>query len=244
MTNSERRVSLMQQCVPPPGDARPDWEIACRFAALLGYEPQFSYTSAGDIFEEHKSCCSDVYQLQMNGISYRRLKRHAVQWPCPDYSSHGVARRYRRKVFATANGKARFHPVDYLPPSESLTAEYPLTLVTGRLANHWHSRTKTSHVAKLDNQNVAPFVSVNPADAAELKLVDGDAVCLMSSRGSALTTAKMDDSVTAGTVFMPFHWGQSFREDGCVNALTTGAADPISRQPELKYCAVRLEKAV
>ncbi|MBI3851154.1 MAG: nitrate reductase [Verrucomicrobia bacterium] len=243
MTNSERRVSLMQPCLPPPGDARPDWEIACRVAALLGFEEQFSYNRAADIFEEHKSCCSDVYQLQMNGISYRRLKRHAVQWPCPDYSSHGISRRYRRKVFATPNGRARFHPVGYLPPKDELTAEYPMALITGRLANHWHTRTKTGHVAKLNKTNPSPFAAAHSTDAQRLGIVDGDAVQLVSSRGAACTTLRVDDSVTPGTLFMPFHWGQSFREDGCVNAVTTSAADPISRQPELKFSAVRLERA-
>src|SRR5262249_49294302 len=153
MTNSERCISLMRPCLPPPGEARPDWEIAARFAALLGYEEQFSYTSAADIFEEHRLCCAGAYQLQMNGITYPRLRRHAVQWPCPDYSSHGVARRYRRKHFPTPSGRARFHPVDHLPPSDSLTPHYPLALTTGRLANHWHSRTKTGQVPKLDAQN-------------------------------------------------------------------------------------------
>jgi anaerobic selenocysteine-containing dehydrogenase len=242
MTNSERRVSLMQPCVPPPGEARPDWEIGCRFAALMGFASHFSYTCAGDIFEEHKRCCSDVYQLQMNGISYRRLKRQAVQWPCPDFASHGLARRYRRKVYATPNGRARFHPVDYQPPAETLSSSFPLALNTGRLANHWHSRTKTGHVPKLVQANPAPFVTAHPDDAARLGLATGDPVRLVSARGSARTTLKVDDSVRPGTLFMPFHWGQSFRADGCVNAATTGAADPISRQPELKFSAVRLEK--
>ena len=166
-----------------------------------------------------------------------------MQWPCPDYSSHGVARRYRRKFFATPNGRARFQPIDYQAPAETLTADYPLALTTGRLANHWHSRTKTGHVAKLNKADPAPFAAANPADAKRLGLADGEAVRLVSSRGSAHTTLRVDDSLPPGTVFMPFHWGQSFREDGCVNTVTTGEADPISRQPELKFNAVRLEKA-
>jgi len=242
MTNSERRISLMQPCVSPPGEARPDWEIACRFAALLGFEEQFSYDCAADIFEEHKSCCSEVYPLQMNGISYRRLKRHAVQWPCPDYSSHGISRRYRQKVFATLNGRARFHPVGYLPPKDELTAEYPMALITGRLANHWHTRTKTGHVARLNKTDPSPFAVAHSTDAQRLGVGEGDAVRLVSPRGAARTTLQVDDSVIPGTLFMPFHWGQSFHEDGCVNAVTTSEADPISRQPELKFSAVRLEK--
>jgi anaerobic selenocysteine-containing dehydrogenase len=242
MTNSERRVSLLQPCVAPPGDARPDWEIGTRFAALLGFEEQFSYTSAGDVFEEHKRCCADVYALQMNGISYRRLRRHAVQWPCPDHSSHGVARRYRNKIFATRNGRAQFHPVDYRAPADALTPRYPFTLNTGRLASQWHSRTKTGHVAKLNKVNPEPFVSVHPTDAGNLGLKNGDAVRVVSRRGFARSTLQLDDGVRLGTLFMPFHWGQLHDEHGCANAVTHGEFDPISRQPELKFSAVRLEK--
>lgn len=242
MTNSERRISLLQPCLPPPGDARPDWEIATRFAELLGHEEQFSYTSASDIFEEHKRCCSNVYSLQMNGISYRRLKRHAVQWPCPTGSSAGLARRYRNKQFATPNGRAQFHRVDYTPPADQLTTDYPLVLNTGRLAAQWHSRTKTGHVAKLNKMNPAPFVGAHPSDARALGLADGDAVRLVSRRGFARTTLKLDENIRFGTLFMPFHWGQSFHEDACVNAATTSEADPIPHQPELKFSAVRLEK--
>jgi anaerobic selenocysteine-containing dehydrogenase len=242
MTNSERRVSLLQPCVPPPGEARPDWEIVCRFATKLGYGPLFSFSSAADVFEEHKRCCAGVYQLQIDGISYRRLRRQAIQWPCPDSSSHGVPRRYRRKMFATADGRARFHPVDYHPPAEALTEEYPLALNTGRLASQWHTRTKTGHVPKLNCAAPEPFVVAHPDDAASLGLAVGDLVRLVSRRGSATTILRVEDSVRRGTLFMPFHWGQSHREDGCVNALTQPAADPISLQSELKFSAVRLEK--
>jgi anaerobic selenocysteine-containing dehydrogenase len=242
MTNSERRISLLQRCVPPPGEARPDWEIAARIGSLLGYEEQFSYASAAHVFEEHRLCCAGAHPLQMQGITYRRLKRHAVQWPCPDHSSHGVARLYRRKIFPTPSSRARFHPVDYLMPHDRLTPNYPLALTTGRLASHWHTRTKTGHVPKLHAANPEPFVAAHPADAQTLGLVDGDAVRLVSRRGLARSTLRIDRSLTPGTLFMPFHWGQSFREDGCVNAATASEGDPISHQPELKFSAVRLEK--
>jgi len=242
MTNSERRIGLLRQCLAPPGDARPDWEIATRFAALMGFEEHFSYTSAGDIFEEHKLCCSGVHALQIDGLSYRRLRRHPVHWPCPNSRSQGVARRYRRKLFATASGLARFHPVDFIPPKDSLTPQYPLALTTGRLANHWHTRTKTAHVPKLNKVHPAPFVSVHAEDAQSLGLAEGDAVRIISRRGTTRTKVKVDGTVQRGTLFMPFHWGQSYDEAGCVNVLMPGEADPISRQPELKYSAVRLEK--
>jgi anaerobic selenocysteine-containing dehydrogenase len=242
MTNSERRIGLMQPCVLPPGDARPDWEIATRFASLLGYPEAFSYASASDIFEEHKRCCADVYSLQMNGVSYDRLKIHALHWPCPTSASRGVARRYRNRIFPTPTGRARFHPVDCLPPAEAASAQFPLVLNTGRLAGHWHTRTKTGHVPKLNKLSPAPFVAAHPDDAVQLNLAEGDAVRLTSARGSVRTTLKLDDGVRRGTLFMPIHWGQAHDEHGCVNAVTQSANDPISREPELKFSAVRMEK--
>jgi anaerobic selenocysteine-containing dehydrogenase len=242
MTNSERRISLMRPLVPPPGEARPDWEIASRFAARLGFEEQFSYSGAADVFEEHKLCCANVHQLQMNGLSYRRLKRLALQWPCPNFASRGVARRYRNKSFATVSGRAQFHPLDYLPPSDALTTDYPLVLNTGRIASQWHTRTKTGHVAKLNKTCPAPFASTHPADAERLGFAEGDAVRVVSRRGFARTILKLDDTVAPGTLFMSFHWGQSYHDDACVNTMTSPESDPISRQPELKFSAVRLEK--
>jgi anaerobic selenocysteine-containing dehydrogenase len=132
--------------------------------------------------------------------------------------------------------------VDYIAPHDRPTADYPLALTTGRLANHWHTRTKTGHVPKLNAAQAEPFVAAHPADAERLGLTEGTAVRLVSRRGVVRSRLKVDATVTPGTLFMPFHWGQSYREDGCVNTLTTGEADPISRQPELKFSAVRLEK--
>ena len=209
---------------------------------MLGFEEQFSYASAGDIFEEHKRCCAGVYPLHMDGISYRRLKRQPVQWPCPTGSSRGLARRYRSKHFPTPNGRAIFHAVDFFAPAERTNAEFPFVLNTGRLAGHWHTRTKTGHVAKLNKTSPAPFVAVHPEDALALNLADGDAVRLTSRRSFAHSTLKLDAAVRRGTLFMPFHWGQLHDEYGCVNAVVQNATDPISREPELKFSAVRLEK--
>lgn len=242
MTNSERRIGLLQPCASPPGDARPDWEIAVRFAAMLGWQEQFSYSSASDIFEEQKRCCADVYPMQINGISYRRLKRHAVQWPCPTGASGGIARRYRNKIFPTAGGRAIFHAVDYAPAAEQASAEFPFVLNTGRLSGHWHTRTKTGHVAKLNKISPAPFVAAHPDDARLLNLAEGDVVQLTSRRGAARTRLKLDSGILPGTLFMPFHWGQLHDENGCVNAVVQNEVDPISREPELKFSAVRLEK--
>ena len=118
-----------------------------------------------------------------------------------------------------------------------------MVLNSGRLAGHWHTRTKTGHVAKLNQLSPAPFIAAHPDDAQRLGLADGDEVQIASSRGSARTKLKFDTTVQPGTLFMPIHWGQSHDEDGCVNAVTNNACDPISHEPELKFSAVRLEEA-
>lgn len=242
MINSERRVSLLTPAVAPPGDARPDWEIAARFARRLGFEEQFSYASAQDVFEEFKLCTRDSYQIQMQGITYTRLRRHALQWPCSSPHSTGIARRYRKKVFATPDGRAVFHPTPFQPPAEKVTPQFPLQLTTGRLADHWHTRTKTSHVPKLNKRHPAPFVAMHPDDAIPRGLKDGDAVRVTSARGSVRTTMKLDAAVPRGGIFAPMHWGQSADPEGCINALLHSEADPISRQPELKHATVRVER--
>ena len=242
MTNSERRVGLLQPVAEPPGDALPDWKIGARFAALLGHEKEFNYADASEVFAEQRECCADVYPMQMTGITYARLKNRPLQWPCPTPASLGLARRYRNKTFPTRTGRAQFHAVDYTPPADKVSEQFPLVLNTGRLSGHWHTRTKTGHVPKLVKSSPGPFVSAHPTDAAALGLAEGDAVRLVSRRGSARSTLKLDDSLRVGTLFMPFHWGQEHDPEGCVNAVTQHAADPISHEPELKFNAVRLEK--
>jgi anaerobic selenocysteine-containing dehydrogenase len=134
--------------------------------------------------------------------------------------------------------------VNFVPPADSLSAEFPFALNTGRLAGHWHTRTKTGHVPKLNKISPAPFVAVHPSDARTLGLEEGDPVRLVSRRGAAATTIKLDEGMLPGTLFMPFHWGQAHDPNGCVNAVTTEASDPISHEPELKFSAVRIEKGL
>jgi ferredoxin-nitrate reductase len=179
----------------------------------------------------------------MNGITHRRLRseRH-LYWPCPSEDHPGSMRRYLDHVFPTPDGKAVFHPRTHQPARELTDHEFPFILTTGRLYAHWHTLTRTAKCEKLRLREPDPFLEIHPDDAAQLDVQEGEPVQVSSRRGTIRIRAKLTEAVAPGTVFLPFHWGDLFAPENAVNYLTISATDPISRQPELKYCAVALER--
>ena len=147
-----------------------------------------------------------------------------------------------RLVFATASGRAVFHPRPHLPAAELPDDDYPFVLNTGRLPHQWHTMTKTGKIARLNRLNPRPFVEIHPSDAADLGIGPDDPVQVMSRRGRAVLPAVLTDRVRPGNCFAPMHWNDLFGEYLAVNAVTNDAVDPISFQPELKVCAVALTK--
>jgi assimilatory nitrate reductase catalytic subunit len=139
--------------------------------------------------------------------------------------------------FATPDGRARFFPVEHRPAAEETDAEYPVYLTTGRLLQHYQSGAQTRRVPALRSAQPEPFVEVHPDLAAAAGLADGDQVRVVSRRGAAKGRVQVTDAVRTDTVFMPFHWGGS----GSANLVTNPALDPVSKMPEFKVCAVRLE---
>ncbi len=117
-------------------------------------------------------------------------------------------------------------------------------LTTGRLYAHWHTLTRTGKVEKLLRREPEPFVEVNPADAERLELQEGTLVQISSRRGTVQLPARLRSGVAPGMVFMPFHWGDLYSEGNAVNYLTISAIGRVAKQPELKFCAVNLEKVV
>jgi ferredoxin-nitrate reductase len=241
LTNSERRISLLEQVQEPPGEALPDWRIICRIAEALGYGEAFSYRCPEEIFAEYRAL-THGRDLDITGISYARLRREpGIQWPCPDVASRGSERLYLDRRFPTASGRARFHIPRDEPAADPVTAEYPLVLLTGRVKDQWHTRTRTGKVAKLNKSEPRPFIEVHPDDAGLLRLRNGQRVRVTSRRGSAELPARLSSHVRPGTVFAPFHWGALWDDRVTVNRATAETFDPRSRQPELKFAAVRLE---
>ncbi len=260
MINSERNLTLMQQAIQPPGEAMPDWQIIARVACAMGYAEAFDYASAEAIFEEIKGFANPSTGYDLRGASYAKLRASPVQWPCAAqsesdrnpirYLNDGVSQTLKRRddgsvprlAFATASGKAQFFARPHVDPAESPDKTYPIVLNTGRLQHQWHTMTKTGKVAMLGKLNPAPFVEIHPEDAATLGVKQGDAVEIRSRRGRAVLPAVVSERVRPGNCFAPMHWNDVYGDELCVNAVTSDAIDAISQQPELKFCAVSLQR--
>lgn len=248
MVNSERDLTLMEQAINPPGEASADWLIIARMATALGYGGAFSYQSAAEVFDEIRQTWNPKTGYDLRGVSYSQLRQGPVQWPCPPGAEGRNPIRYRQSgsssplAFPTASGKARFFARPYTLPAELPDEAFPFTLNTGRLPHQWHTLTKTGKIATLNKLNPAPFIEVHPEDATKLSLTSTDSVKVSSRRGSASYPVKVTDRVHPGDCFAPFHWNDLFGDNLAVNAVTNEAVDVSSLQPELKYCAVRLER--
>jgi len=229
-TNTERKVQLVRQAIAPVGDCRPDWWITCQLGQRMG--------SDGFNFDNPSQIMDEIARLtpSYGGMSYQRLETDGLQWPCPTAEHPGTrflhAERFTR-------GKGRFIPLEYKPPVELPDAQYPLLLTTGRSLYHWHTGTVTRKVTGLNQLMGEGLVEINPADAAALDIADGDLVSVMSRRGKITARAKITDASAPGEVFMTFHFAES-----PTNQLTNPALDPVSKIPELKVCAVSIEKNV
>jgi assimilatory nitrate reductase catalytic subunit len=173
-----------------------------------------------------------------SGITYDRIAaENGVFWPCPDESHPGTPRMFL-DAFATPDGRARFVPVEHRVVAEDIDADYPVYLTTGRLLQHYQSGAQTRRIPPLVSAAPQPAVEMHPDLAEQHGLAEQDAVRLVSRRGEAVGIVRVTESIRADTVFMPFHWGGS----QSANLLTNPALDPISRMPEFKVCAVRLER--
>ena len=253
MINSERNLTLTQKAVDAPGEALPDWQIIARVACEMGFAEGFSYGSAEEVFEEIKRAWNPKTGYDIRGASYARLRDQSLQWPCaPDDTGTRHPIRYLDKsgapsersalLFATEHGKAVFLPRPHMPPAEMPNDTFPMVLNTGRLQHQWHTLTKTGKIPTLNTLNPGPFVEIHPTDAAALDIRDRDAVEVRSVRGHAVLPAVVTDRVRPGNCFAPFHWNDAYGEHLAINAVTSDAVDPVSKQPEFKFCAVALRK--
>lgn len=252
MINSERNVTLMQQAVNPPGDACADWELLARVARAMGYTSGFNYTSASEVFDEIRETANPVTGYDLRGISYEKLRRTAMQWPCGPEELEGQPIRYlfpdpvqaetTTIRFPTESGRGHFFARPHLPPAELPDEEFPFILTTGRCAHQWHTMTKTGKVPALNKLNPGAFLEIHPEDAESLGVWEGDHVEIKSRRGRAIYPARVTDKIRPGCCFAPMHWNDLFGENLAVNETTSEAVDPISKQPEFKFCAVQVVK--
>ena len=245
MTNSERRISRVRAAVPPPGEARADWEIATDFARRLDPDQGarlFPYAGAEAVFDEHRETTRGR-DLDISGLSYAKLDEGPQQWPFPEGATSGKARLYADRAYPGASGRARFHAAPYRPVAEAIDARYPLHLSTGRLRDQWHAMSRTGRVARLFAHADTPLLAMNPRDLELRRLQAGELVRVKSRRGEVVVAVEASDSVRPGQCFLPMHWGARFMGGLGVNALTLPLVDAVSKQPELKHAAVQVAKA-
>ncbi|WPN49444.1 bifunctional nitrate reductase/sulfite reductase flavoprotein subunit alpha [Pseudomonas sp. P8_241] len=252
MINSERNLTLMQKAVEAPGETLPDWQIVARVACAMGFAEAFTYADASDVFEEIKRAWNPATGYDIRGASYPRLRANPLQWPCSlesandrnpiRYVDKGIADSACAITFPTSHGKGIFLPRPHLPPAEMPDEAFPFVLNTGRLQHQWHTLTKTGKVETLNKLNPGPFIEIHPEDARQLGLKDKDPVEVRSVRGRAVLPAVVTDRVRQGNCFAPFHWSDVFGEHLAINAVTNDAVDALSQQPELKFCAVALQR--
>lgn len=240
-TSSERLVSHSPKLFDAPGNALPDWQILARVARAMGFSG-FNHANASEVWDEFRALTTGR-PCDMTGITAKRLRteRH-LYWPCPDEEHRGSPRRYLDQVFPTPDGRARLFARPHQLPRELTDHEFPFILTTGRLYAHWHTLTRTAKCEKLNRREPGAYIEVHPDDAARLTMGDGEVVQVSSRRGTIRLPVRLSEQVAPGQVFLPFHWGDLYGEGNAVNYLTISATDNISKQPELKFCAVALEK--
>lgn len=227
-TSTERRVQRVRKAVSSIGEIKADWTILVELMNRMGYKKTYGHPS--EIMDEIASVTP-----QYGGISYDRLQEEGLQWPCPTKDHPGTSCLHRDMF---SRGKALFMPVDYVKSAELPDAEYPFLLTTGRILYHYHTRTMTGRIVGLNKIAPESYLEMNPATANKLKLEDGTRVKVSSRRGEVLTKVRITDIVEENVLFMPFHFAES-----AANYLTNPVLDPIAKIPELKVCAVRIERA-
>ena len=239
-TNSERRVSKVNRAVDPPGEAKADFDIFLALAGKLGCREELfpGWTKPEDAFEEWKHVSAGRL-CDYSGMSYELIERHGgVQWPLPAGTNEiTTTRLYTDGKFQTEDGKAKLFCVEWAPFPEQPNREFPFVFNTGRTVEHWHTRTKTGSVPILEHMSPNAWLEMNTKDAQALSLKPHNRVDVISRRGRVTNVElRVTEIVAPGQVFMPFHFAESN-----ANQLTQSAFDPISREPNYKQCAVRVE---
>jgi len=237
VTTAEGRVVKINAAITPPDNARRDGDIIMELADRLGAGDKFNYENSEAIFNElrvaSKGGTADYY-----GITYEKIeKKMGVFWPCPSLDHPGTPRLWEDKKFRTPDGKAHFNAAPFRPSSEITDKEYPVIMTTGRVVSQYLSGTQTRRIGKLVDQYPEPLLEIHPKLAYQYGIKDKELVRVLTRRGEALFPAQLVETIREDTVFIPYHWGGIHS----ANQLTIGTLDPVSKIPEFKVCACRLE---
>jgi formate dehydrogenase major subunit len=229
--NTDRHIQLTEAGLKPPGQARRDLDILIELSNRLGLHTD--YRGPADVMREIAAVTPS-----WRGVSYEMLqRRRSIQYPVLTPDSEGTPFLFEDR-FPTADGRARFVPVEFLKPDELPSEEFPFILNTGRQMYHWHTGTMSRRSEGLDAREPVPIIEMHPSDAIDLGVGEGDAVRVTSRRGTVLIGVRLSDRQAPGQVFMPMH----FRE-AAANLLTNPQLDPYARIAAFKISAVRIEPA-
>jgi assimilatory nitrate reductase catalytic subunit len=238
-TNTERRVNLVRKVVEPPGNAKSDLWIFSEFAKRFeqGRKIRFPETPA-DVFEEMRAL-SKGRMLDYSGMTHDEIEeRRGIQWPFTAGAVADSPRLYTDGVFQHADGKAKLIALPFIDNNERPDDDYPFWCNSGRVVEHFHTRTRTGKIGNVNKFSPTPYMEMNPDAAHKLGIHNMTYVRLVSRRGDAVVLAQLTQRVPPNMIFIPFHFHE------CVNRLTLGLLDPYSRQPAFKQCAVRIEAAL
>jgi formate dehydrogenase major subunit len=228
-TNSERRVNRVRAAAPAPGEAMEDWWIFKQIAERFGH--QWLSDSAQEIWERELTVLCPPYA----GITYQRIEKDGLQWPCPDTNHPGTMYLHKDGIFN--RGKGLFNVFDWRPPVEQTNDEYPLILSTGRSLTHYHTRTQTGNSLGINSIMNEELADISAVDAQALGIENGSWIRVSSRRGEVDIRAHVTERVRPGMVWMTFH----FRETNANWLTNPRAMDNITKTAEYKVCAVKIE---
>ena len=225
-TNTERRVQRVRQVIPPLGDSKPDWWITSQIARAMG-EGGFDFESPEEIMEEI-SQVSPIY----GGITYKRIEKIGLQWPCKDSKDRGTQYLHKGKF---SRGKGKFVALEYRPSAEVADKTYPLILTTDRSLYQFHT-VMTRKAEGLDELEGEELIKMHPSDAEQFGLEDGQWAEISSRRGKIKARVQVTDICQPGLVSMTFHFVEV-----PTNEITNPALDPVAKIPETKVSAVKIK---
>jgi len=239
VTTGEGRCVRLNQSVTPPGNARLDWQIIVELARRLGFRDYFPYAITEDIFRELAKASKGAI-VDYSGMDYRKIEKNmGIFWPCPSIKHPGTPRLFEGNRFYHSDGKARFYGFEYRAPAEDVDSEYPIFFTSGRVVSQYLTGNQTRRIGGLVDQYPEPKCEMHPLLAARLGVKENDPVSVITRRGEITVPAQVVKTIRPDTVFVPYHWpGKK-----SANLLTNRALDPISKIPEYKVCACRVERA-
>lgn len=231
-TCADRGFQRFEKAIEPTGDVKRDWEIISLLASEMGYP--MHYDNNQQIWDEMRELCPLFY-----GVTYEKMGEMGhVQWPCPDLDHPGTPYLYANSRFDTPDGKGKLFAAPWRAPAEIPDETYPMVLCTVREVGHYSCRSMTGNCAALQALADEPgYVQIAAQDAQELGIRHRDLVWVGSRRGKVISRADVSERINRGTVYMTYQWWI-----GACNELTQDNLDPISKTPETKYCAVKVEK--